>query len=241
VYRLEYSDNYIVDSILTKIENTYDKLFYIYSGNENAAINIKNYIAENETGEFLSYNIDAIGNYTASSINNFFRENGVSENGVSENSVVILYVFNEQNYYDLYNSPDLKNYPKRQYSILNQSTPIITGVNAQEKLNGLNYILTSSPNTSKIWRDNASYLSDKFNSDTNSASLLDAIKMIQYLQNCKPTNLLGSHNGTLQFNNTGDRMFPSYLQLTYKKETNTFVNNSILFDDPLLGKFEAIL
>jgi hypothetical protein len=117
MYRLEYSDNYIVDSILTKIENTYNKMFYIYSGNENAAINIKNYIAENETGEFLSYNIDSLGNYTASSINNFFRENGVSEN-----SVVILYVFDEQNYYDLYNSPDLKNYPKRQYSILNQSS-----------------------------------------------------------------------------------------------------------------------
>jgi hypothetical protein len=236
LYRLEYSDNYIVDSILTKIENTYDKIFYFYSGNENAAINIKNYIAENVTGEFLSYNIDAIGNYTASSINDFFRENGVTEN-----SVVILYIFNEQNYYDLYNSPDLKNYSKRQYSILNQSTPIITGVNAQEKLNELNYILTASPNTSKIWRDNSTYLSDKFDSDTNSAGLLDALKMIEYLQDKKPTNLLGSHNGTLQFNDKGDRMFPSYLQLTYKKETNTFVNNSIIFDDSLLGKFKADL
>lgn len=236
LYRLQYSDNYIVDSILNKIENTYDKIFYFYSGNENAAINIKNYIEENVTGEFLSYNIDAIGNYTAISINDFFRENGVSEN-----SVVILYIFDEQKYYDLYNSPDLKNYSKRQYSILNQSTPIITGVNSQEKLNGLNYILNASPNTSKIWRDNSTYLSEKFNSDTNSAGLLDALKMIEYLQDKKPTNLLGSHSGTLQFNDKGDRMFPSYLQLTYKKETNTFVNNSILFDDPLLGKFKADL
>jgi hypothetical protein len=235
LYRLQYSDNYIVDSILRKIKNTYDKIFYFYSGNENAAINIKNYIAENETGEFLSYNIDAIGNYTASSINDFFRENGVTEN-----SVVILYIFDEQKYYDLYNSPDLKNYSKRQYSILNQSTPIITGA-AQEKLNGLNYILTASPNTSQIWRGNAAYLSEKFNSDTNSSGLLDALKMIEYLQNKKPTNLLGSHSGILQFNDKGDRMFPSYLQLTYKKETNTFVNNSILFDDPLLGKFNADL
>ena len=65
--------------------------------------------------------------------------------------------------------------------------------------------------------------------------------MIQYLQDGKPTNLLGSHNGTLQFNDKGDRMFPSYLNITYKKETDTFVNNSILFDDPLLGKFQADL
>ena len=236
VYRLEYSDNYIVDSVLTKIKNTYDKMFYIYSGNENAAINIKNYIAENETGEFLSYNIDIPGNYTASKINDFFRNNGVTKN-----SVAVLYIFNEPTYYDLYNSTDLKHYPKIQYSILNQSTPIIKGLNAQEKLNGLNYILTGSPNTSKIWRDNATYLSDKFNSDTNSASLLDALTMIQYLQNGKPTNVLGSHNGVLQFNDKGDRMFPSYLQLTYNNDPNTFINNSIIFDDPLLGKFEAIL
>jgi hypothetical protein len=235
VYRLEYSDNYIVDSVLTKIENTYDKMFYIYSGNENAAINIRKYISENETGEFLSYNIDISGNYTASKINDFF-----AANNADVNSVVILYVFDEQKYFDLYNSHDLIHYPKIQYSILNQSTPIITGVDAKEKLNGINYILTASPNSSRIWRDNASYLSNKFNTDTNSASLLDAIKMIQYLQNGKPINVLGSNNGTLQFNDKGDRMFPSYLNETYNKDSNTFVKNSILFDDPLLGKFKAV-
>ena len=234
VYRLEYSDDYIVDSILPLI-NTNEKIFYLYSGNENAAINIKDYITKNITSELLFYNIDIPGNYTASSINNFFRDNDVSDN-----SVVILYIFNESNYYDLYESPDLIHYPKIQYSILNELTPIIKGV-AREKLNGLNYILTASPNSSKIWRDNASYLTNKFKADTNSASLLDAIKMIQYLQDGKPTNLLGSHNGTLQFNDKGDRMFPSYLNITYKKETDTFVNNSILFDDPLLGKFQADL
>ena len=235
VYRLEYSDNYIVDTILPVI-NTYEKVFYIYSGNENAAININKYIQKNIKTKLLSYNIDIPGNYTASKINDFFRDNGVSEN-----SVAVSYIFNEPNYYDLYNSTDLKHYPKIQYSILNQSTPIIKGLNAQEKLNGLNYILTASPNTSKIWRDNASYLSNKFNTDTNSASLLDAIKMIQYLQNKKPTNVLGSHNGTLQFNDKGDRMFPSYLQLNYNKDTNKFINKSIRFNDPLLGTFEADL
>ena len=235
VYRLEYSDNYIVDSILPVI-NTSTKVFYIYSGNENAAINIKDYITNNVTAELLSYNIDIPGNYDAIKLNTFF-----TANNADVNSVVILYVFDEQKYFDLYNSHDLIHYPKIQYSILNQSTPIITGVNAQEKLNGLNYILTASPNSSKIWRDNASYLSNKFNSDTNSASLLDAIKMIQYLQNGKPTNVLGSHNGILQFNDKGDRMFPSYLNETYSKVTNTFINNSIVFDDPLLGKFKADL
>lgn len=234
VYRLEYSDNYIVDSILPLI-NTSTKIFYIYSGNENAAINIKDYITNNVTAELLSYNIDIPGNYDAIKLNTFF-----TTNNVDVNSAVILYIFDEQKYFDLYNSHDLINYPKIQYSILNQSTPIITGDDAKEKLNGLNYILTASPNSSRIWRDNASYLSNKFNTDTNSASLLDAIKMIQYLQNGKPINVLGSNNGTLQFNDKGDRMFPSYLNETYNKDSNTFVKNSILFDDPLLGKFKAV-
>ena len=63
VYRLEYSDDYIVDSILPLI-NTNEKIFYLYSGNENAAINIKDYITKNITSELLFYNIDIPGNYT---------------------------------------------------------------------------------------------------------------------------------------------------------------------------------
>ena len=66
--------------------------------------------------------------------------------------------------------------------------------------------------------------------------------MINYLLQGKSVELLGSYSGVLQFDPiTKDILYPSYLKRLYEKKVNNFVNNSIIFDDPLLGKFEAIL
>jgi hypothetical protein len=237
VFRLEYNDNCIVDSILPQItENKYTKLYYIYSGNENAAINLKkyleNYINSQSNITYIPYNIDESDNYSLTKLQGLFNDS-------NEKSAAILYIFDEQNYFDLF-SQGLK-FPGKQYSILNESTPIIKGDAIAELDNKLYYILTFSANSSKIWRDNATYLSKQFNTETNSASLGDAIKMIQYMLKGRPTNLLGSHCGPIQFNKNGDRLFASYLKLLYNGKTNTFEKSNVIISDPLLGIFKADL
>jgi hypothetical protein len=239
VFRLEYNDTCIVDSILSEItENKYTKMYYIYSGNENASINLKKYLEKYTNSlsniSYIPYNIDEGDNYNVEKIQGFF-----DSNGTDEKSVAILYIFNEQNYFDLFNQ-GLK-FAGKQYSILNESTPILKGDAIAELDNKLYYILTFSANSSKIWRDNASYLSKQFNTDTNSASFGDAMKMIQYLQRGKPTNSLGSHCGPVQFNDKGDRLFPSYLKLLYNGKTNSYDKSGIIMSDPLLGNFQADL
>jgi hypothetical protein len=63
--------------------------------------------------------------------------------------------------------------------------------------------------------------------------------MIDYFQKGKNIGLLGSYSAVLQFNQYKDIEFPSFLFRLYKSATNTFVQNSISFDDPLLGSFQA--
>ena len=64
--------------------------------------------------------------------------------------------------------------------------------------------------------------------------------MINYFLQGKNIKLLGSYSGVLQFDPiTKDIMFPSYLKRVYKKEVDNFIKYSIIFDDPLLGNFDA--
>ena len=157
------------------------------------------------------------------------------------NDVTLLYIFDEQKYFDLYSELPPLTFPGIQYDILNSSTkPIISGFAKDELDNKLYFIQNISPNTSLLWRDNAEYLTIKNNNETTSTGLCNGLTMINYLVDKKNINLIGSHSGVLQFDEiTKDILYPSYLFSVYKKEISDFVKQSLSFDDPLLGKFDA--
>jgi hypothetical protein len=124
---------------------------------------------------------------------------------------------------------------------MNGKIPQINGTSAQDELNNkLYYIQNTYPNTSLLWRENAEYLTAKANGTIiTSTQLCNALSMIDYFQKGKNIGLLGSYSAVLQFNDYKDIMFPSFLFRVYQKVTNSFVQSSISFDDPLLGSFEA--
>ena len=62
---------------------------------------------------------------------------------------------------------------------------------------------------------------------------------MQHFIKGKNIGLLGSYSAVLQFNSYNDIQFPSFLFRLYKKDTDTFVNFNINFEDPLLGNFTA--
>ena len=235
IYRMDPSDNYIVESITPELEKA-RTVYYIYTGYELAALNVLKILQENSKINLKTYAIEKDNiNLTVSDLTNFFV-------GSNEDDVTLLYIFDEQPYFNLYNENPPLNFPGKQYDIINGGTPKIYGTGQDILNNKLYYIQSISPNTSILWRENANYLTKKYDTVTTSSGLCNALNMINYLLQGKSVELLGSYSGVLQFDPiTKDILYPSYLKRLYEKKVNNFVNNSIIFDDPLLGKFEAIL
>jgi hypothetical protein len=148
--------------------------------------------------------------------------------------IIILYTpSNIQTYLNLYNNSDMDVIDTPQY-IAFTNTNIIVPASLNEKL----YMLqTTQVNTSQLWNENRIYLSNKYSSDVISSELINALKMIQYFLKGKDIKLLGSHLGVLQFNSQGVIQYPSMLIKQYQSVSNTFVNDQIVFQDPVLGKF----
>ena len=233
IYRMEPSDNYIVDSITPELEKA-KTVYYIYTDYELASLNVLNILQENKKINLKTYAIDKDNvNLTVSDLNNFFIDS-------NEDDVTLLYIFDEQSYFNLYNEKPPLTFHGSQYDIINSGTPKIYGTGKDTLNNKLYFIQSVSPNTSILWRENAAYLTEKYKTDTTSSGLCNALSMINYLLKGKSIELLGAYSGVLQFDLiTKDILYPSYLKRVYNKNVDNFVKSSIIFDDPLLGKFEA--
>ena len=233
IYRLEYTDNYIVESINTYLEEA-QTVYYIYTSYEIASLNVLQILSENPNINLKSYAIaQDNSNLTVQDLQAFFE-------GATINDVTVLYIFNEQQYFDLYNQSPALTFPGNQYDILNTYEPLINGQAQNELNNKLFYIQSISPNTSVLWRKNAEYLTEKYQSQLNSTGVCNSLTMIDYLLNNKPVDILASYSGVLEFNPVSkDILYPSFLNSVYKKDVNKFVKQLISFDDPLLGLFEA--
>ena len=235
IYRTIPSDDAIVNAVLPQLETpTAIQVYYIYTADEVAPYDVLIILQNSSISHKLT--TYAIGpndiplTYLPSLLNS-----------VDMSSVVLLYLFDDNSYFDLYNNvlnPLL--FSGKQYDIINVELPSITGT-AQTYLDEkLYYVQTTYPNTSLLWRENADYLTaQEGGTITTSSGLANALTMIDYFQKGKNIGLLASYSAVLQFNQYNDIEYPSFLFRIYQKSTNTFVQNSISFDDPLLGSFQA--
>ena len=152
--------------------------------------------------------------------------------------MTLLYLFNDQPYFDLFIGPDGLTFPGLQYDIINGQIPIISGEGQTILKDKLYFIQNTYPNTSLLWRENAKYLTDKFEQFTESKGIINALKMIDYFLKGKNIGLLASYLAVLEFDTiTKDIKYPSYLFRLYNG--NTFVKKLLYFDDPLYGSFYA--
>ena len=235
VYRLTPSDDTIVAAVLPYLPtSSVGRVYYIYTDGEVATADVLSKLQADENIALLTYAVNSTNTLTVSNLQTFFS-------GATSSDVVLIYLFDNQDYYDLYNaSPTPLTFPGDQYDIVNTQLPIINGV-AQTELNDkLFYIQNTYPNTGLLWRENADYLTAKANGEiTTSTGLANALTMINYFQKGKNIGLLPSYSAVLQFNQYKDIEYPCFLFRVYKQSVNSFVESSISFDDPLLGSFAA--
>lgn len=235
IYRMSPMNINIIPVILPALESA-NTVYYIYTKGEVATeeflINLQALQTEGKINELKSYAVTT-SNLTVANLQTFLS-------GSTSNDVIVVYLFNENPYFDLYSQG--LTFAGDQYDILADQPPSITGP-AQIELNKkLHYILNIYPNTSELWRMNSQYLSSKINNDSliyNSGNLLNALIMIQSFQKRKNIKNLGSHSGVLEFNEFKDIIYPSYLTLLYDGIANLYLKESLFFNDPLLGKFNA--
>lgn len=235
IYRTTPSDNTIVDAVIPYLPiDTIGNVYYIYTGGELATEDVLIQLQSISTINVIPYPVGTGYNpLTVSDLQTFFT-------GATSNDVVVLYLLDEQPYFDLYDEPSPLTFPGKQYDIINTQLPLINGAAQNELNNKLYYIQNTYPNTGLLWRENADYLTVKAGGDlTSSTGLANALTMIDYFQKGKNIGLLGSYSAVLQFNQYKDIEYPSFLFRLYQSATNTFVQNSISFDDPLLGSFQA--
>ncbi len=231
IYRLAPDDSNIYQ-LLLPILNISPKVYYIYSENELACLDFLTLLQSHSTIDLYTYAVKSdLSNLTVSDLQTFFSS-------ATSNDITILYLFNQQPYYDLYDSG--LTFSGNQYDITSQNAPIILG-SAKSILNDKLFLIQNIyPNTSYLWRKNADYLTLQKETSSNSGSLLNGMKMISYLEKYENILTFGSYLGILQFNSTTrDLLYPSYLTVVYKEIEDGFEKLNITFNDPLLGTFEA--
>lgn len=237
IYRTIPSDDAIVNAVLPYLPNkTVGNVFYIYTKDELSPEETLIILESQSDLNIIPYAVDPNIPLTVSDLQTFF-----DDNNASDKDVVVLELFDDESYFDLYSNG--LNFLGNQYDIINSNLPSINGTTGQEKLNDkLFYIKNQYSNTSLLFRENADYLTTRSGGDTyiTSAGLSNALSMIDYFQKGKNVGLLGSFSAILQFNTFKDIQYPSFLFRVYKMlPINNFVPNYISFNDPLLGSFEA--
>jgi hypothetical protein len=229
-YRLESTDTLLIENFKS-IFYSAPTLYYIYSANELVSILILQILKSDPNINLKSLGIQSDNsNLTVQVLSDFL-------NGSTSVDVIFLALFQNQEYVNLYNQGLF--FSGNQYDGITSANVIIEGI-AQEILDNKLYKIKSVfVNTSLLWRSNVEYLTTINKTTTTSFSLINALTMIGYILENKNFDLLGSHLGTLQFNDNNSLKYASTLTRVYKKNVNNFVNYQILFNDPLLGTFNA--
>ena len=235
IYRMIPSDDTLLNAILPYLPaSTSGNVYYIYTDGEVATEDVLSKLEADTDLNVLTYAVNSTNTLTVGNLQTFFT-------GATSSDVVVLYLFDNQVYYDLYNaSPTPLTFPGDQYDIVNTQFPVISG-SAQTTLNNkLFYVQNTYPNTALLPRENTDYLTAKNNGEiTTSAGLANALAMITNFQRGQNVELLPSYSAVLEFNEYKDIQYPTFLLRKYVAAENAFVQSSISFDDPLLGSFTA--
>ncbi len=211
---------------LNKVSENADIIYYIYNVDEVISQDFK-FLLENNpiTKDKLKlYPIINDSSYNVTDLSNFLSDSSL-------NSVIYLGIYQPDLYSNLYNEGLL--FEGNQYSVLGPGLDVYSFVEPCASILNKKYFETNKiyTNTSLFYRETSNY---------TATNLLNALKMIEYFLLNNNINNLASYDGTLEFDLNKDLKYYSILIDQYVKEIGDYKNVSIVFDDPLLGKFEAI-
>ncbi len=228
IFRMTPTDNYILESVLPQLENS-SKIYYIYSLNELAPLNILELLENNPIikPKLILYGVkNDNSNLTLEDMQNLLQNSDSSQ-------CVLLYLFTRRNYINLFNEG--LTFAGQQYDIIGGVPPPIMGEAANQLSNKYNVSTYKGTNTSILWRIGYNTLGQ-----TNyNTKVLNILNLLNTLVEKKNINNINSHFGILEFDPvTRDIIYPSFLVETFRdgKYNNTFLS----VDDPDLGKYQAI-
>jgi hypothetical protein len=247
IYSFESSDSDTITLLIPKMLES-EKIYYIYSYGDpiGAAVNsileqLFNLVYPRPYKSFeINDPVDPL-NHTLS-VPNMFNFFGIdpSNNPVTTKDIIIILTNTDlQNYLNLYNDVSMNQIVAPQYEPTGNINLLIP-FNGTVLNKNFYSVIEAYPNTSYLWNENNQYLTNKYSSDAISYQLLNALKTIQYILKGKDFKLLGSHSGCFDFGTNNKIKFASRLFKQYQSESNSFVNNQIIFNDALLGTFSAL-
>lgn len=224
IYRMTPSDDYMIDSIKTYLENK--TVHYIYSSNENAPTNLIPYI-QAITGISLSLvPITSVDDFTDPSFQSTI-------NGYSSTDVILFYALDGRDtYISLFSDSGPLQFTGQQYDLLGIVAPTIE---TDYLADTYNTVAFKGISTSILWRNGYNtLLSNDFSIVTvNILNLLNTFLNNEIIDN------INSHYGTLQFDPvTKDLSYSSFLIQTFVG-ANSFNNTSLYVQDPYLGEYNA--
>ncbi len=230
IYRLQPSDQYLIDGINEPLQKTIDeggKIFYVFSEGE---------VATNELLLFLqeTYGYNNIityaakpdsSNLTQNDLYNFF----ITENNATSIDTIIVYLFvgeQQQIYVNAFTSPLYV--PSSQYDITGGSNSKIDITTTT--LNGLyNVVSFENITKSELLIQGLKYLKSGF-----AINILNALYMVTMFVNNYDVLSLASYNSCLQFNEYNDIAFGSIAVYLY--QDGIYINKFIYSKDPIYGQ-----
>ncbi len=217
----------LVDTLnaLNNVSLNADIIYYIYNINEIISQDLK-FLLENNPitkNKLKLYPIINDSSYNVPDLTEFLSDS-------TSNSVIYFGIYQPDLYSNLYNEGLF--FDGNQYSVVGPGLDIYNFIEPCASILNKKYFELNKiySNTSLFYRETSDY---------TATNLLNALKMIKYFLIDKNINDLGSYDGTLQFDLNKDLKYYSILIDQYVKEINNYQNVSIVFDDPLFGKFEA--
>ena len=227
IYRLNTNNKLIIDS-LDFIFNKASKIYYVYSDNQVAPLDLIPYLKKYNCELFL-YPVKAdSSNLTLQNIKEFYRD-------VDEKSISIMWLVigsNQTDFVNLFNN----SYPMpiTTYDIQKVIIPKINESSKNALINKYNYLDNISFSTSQLFRDGLDSLKENF-----STYVPNALLLINKLAVNGNIDTLSSHNSILEFNENSDIKYFTFLNSIYSKDDKGeyyYKEDFYSVYDPIVGK-----
>jgi hypothetical protein len=228
IYRLKPNNTTIVNT-LDFILRDASKIYYIYSKNQLASLEVLTYLEKLYPGKIIPYPVNPdSSNLTLSNIKEYYKD-------VDKNSTSIMGLnigTNQTDFVNIFN--DSYPMPTTTYDIVTNSYPQINEISKNALVNKYNFLNNISFSTSKLFRDGLDSLKKNF-----STYVPNALLLINNLAVNGDITTLPAHNSILEFNENNDIKYYTFLNTIYSKDDKGnyyYKEDFYSVYDPIVGK-----
>jgi hypothetical protein len=228
IYRLQNNNITVVNTLDFKCSKA-SKIYYIYSENQLAPLDVLLYLDKLYPGKIIPYPVKSdSSNLTLSDIKELYKD-------VDEKSISIMFLFvgtTQTDFVNVFN--DSYPMPTSTYDIQKVTYPQINETSKNALINKYNYLDNVSFSTSQLFRDGLDSLKELF-----SPYVPNALLLINNLVVNGNITTLPAHNSVLEFDENNDIKYYTFLNTIYSKddkENYYYKEDFYSVYDPIVGK-----